>query len=220
MQANQLLKRSPGALLLVIAASFLILFSSCNNNKSDKTLLAGSGCLTLTNTQLGDWFPAYSNPSDPVANQISVLKFYPVISSGDTGYSVTVKAFNSANTQLGNELTLNSGICELPVPLPGLGQRYEVWLSDLNILKQDGSLMDNLTELIFTPSTNTGANLIQFSVSAKIDGVSMARGDVLPCPPCVNCRPPCPSDCIPACDSTGMQDTMMMKLDTGAKKQQ
>src|SRR5262245_48696484 len=118
--------------MLPVFAGFTILtiIYSCNQNAQTDV------CLSLSEAKLKGWFPAHSN-------EISVLEFFPVFDAVENNYDMTVKAFNAAKVQVGSTLTFNSGTCNPNLPLNSLGQHYQVFLADLNILKPDGSLKDN-----------------------------------------------------------------------------
>ena len=200
---------------LSIAVIIMMNISSCN--QGGKKGASGTECLTLTKAQMDNWFPAYSNPSDPVANKISVLEFFPAYDAGSKTYSVSVKGYNTSNAQLGNALDFSTGsACVIPDPVPGIGKHYQLFLADLNILNADGALKDGIENIKLTPQTYSDGQL-KFEVTATQNGEIIALGFILPCPPCLNCRPPCPDDCTPACDSIISMDSGTITRDTISK---
>jgi hypothetical protein len=212
------LKKFFGLLLYFIVVISILNITSCTGKKSNsgKTQDLTASCMTLNKSQLKSWFPAFSNPADPVANQITVLRFYPAYNPVNGSYDITVRAYNSANAQLGNAITLGTGVaCGINLPLLSIGARYEVMLADLHVLKADGSLVDFFDKIILTPNVYAlgGFNFLKLDMEVKIGDSTTEMAAILPCPPCINCRPPCPDNCTPPCDST-YTDSLQISLDT------
>jgi hypothetical protein len=185
----------------------VITISSCNDNKKED--VAAGVCLTLTKAQLDSWFPTYSEPTSLPANQIMYVKFYPVWNANTNSYDVTARGLNQSGNQLGSDLMLNSKAdCGTQLQI----RSYEYSMVELNLLNSSGDLLNGFEELILNPTTwVTDPAVLQLNVSVKINGATLSRGEILPCPPCVNCRPPC--------DSTADQDTLLRVIDTMKKGQ-
>ena len=195
----------------VITIFALLSISSCkgkNDKEGGKENLASS-CLTLTADTINKyWAPKYTNPSNPAKDIITVLKFYPSYDPKSGGYKLSVQAFNNVDIKLGNEFNLDAGIaCAVNLPSLVTGRSNDLDLGSLNIFKGDGSLVANFSKIILTPAVEnvSGFNFLKFDVAVVIGDSRTQAASILPCPPCINCKPPCPVNCSPACtkeDST------------------
>jgi hypothetical protein len=206
MQTSQFsFKKSIWLLPLAITVFSLLGISSCNgkNDNTGKKDNLGPSCMTLTKDQINkNWVPTYTNPTNPEKNIISILKFYSTYDQGSGGFSVHVQAFNKSNSPLGNSIDLSSGVaCGINLPPLVQGRSNDIELSALNILKPDGTLVDNFDKIILTPEIDviSGFDFLQYDVAVIVGDSRTAGPTLLPCPPCVNCKPPCPADCQPAC---------------------
>ncbi len=229
MQTTFVLLKRKVWILLPVAIVFLSLLgvSSCNENKkktdAQATLADGVNptCMTLIRTRINNWIPQYTKPNNPEVNKISVIKFYPTYNPVTGSYDITARAYNMNNASLGSSLSLSAGVaCGVNLPQLLLGQSYDVSLNDLQIINNaDGNLVTDFDKIILTPDVyyDNGLNFLKFKIGVKIGDVIQARPDVLPCPPCVYCKPPCvpPEDSLPPVDST---PRMPLKKDTSGSK--
>ncbi len=195
--------------LHTIAASlFIIIAVSCNNNKKggeekegeEKAQTAtaattGPDCMLLSKSKMAGWAPKFTNPTSSPAKIITVIKFYPQYDHTTGNYDITASGFNSSNVQVGSTITLSTGVA-CPQSLPPLltGRSYDVTLADLNILKADGSLVDFFENIILIPQVYSagGYDFLKFQLDIEIGSSrSTYQNPVLPCPPCINCKPQC-----------------------------
>jgi hypothetical protein len=206
MQTSQFsFKKSIWLMPLAIIVFFLLGISACNgkkDKKNEKENLSPS-CMTLTRDQINKyWVPTYTNPSNPEKNLISILKFYSAYNHESGSFTVNVQAFNKFNTSLGDPIDLSPGVaCGVKLPSLVQGRSNDIDLSALNILKADGTLVDNFDQIILTPGfvEINGFDFLKYDLAIVIGGTSTPGPPPLPCPPCVNCKPACPEDCQPPC---------------------
>jgi len=189
---------------LIIFNLLLISFYSCKDKKdngSENNLSAS--CIILTNSKLSkNWIPRYTKPTNPDDEKIKVIKLFSV-ENGKGGYDVTARAYNAKDNQIGKEIKLTEGIaCEFDLPPLVKGKSNDLDLNDLKIINEDGSLIENFEKIILTPMVYKYGEFqfLQYQVQIEIgDRINEGRSS-LPCPPCINCKPPCPDNCTPQCE--------------------
>ncbi len=196
--------------LHTIAASlFIIIAVSCNNNKkageekegeekaqTATAATAGPACMLLSKNLLNNnWVKRYTDPTNPPANLITVIKFYATYDPKSTNYNMEARGYNGSDAQVGPTIKLATGVaCNQSLPPLLTGRSYDVTLADLNILKADGSLVDFFENIILIPQVYSagGYDLLKFQLDIEIGSSrSTYRNPVLPCPPCINCKPQC-----------------------------
>lgn len=203
-------------LSLAILGMLSLLTFSCkdevrnfNNIKPDDS---EPTCMTLTKDQIEDnWVPTYTDPANPAETKITVLRFYAYFNPETNGYSISVQALNNAGKPLGKLIDLNRGKgCDQNLPPLITSKNYDVELSSLQMLKDDGTLIDFFTKLIVTPASTDigGLNFLKLDMTVATEDGTTSRGSGLPCPPCPNCKPPCPDWCVPVCPPTDPVDSL------------
>ncbi len=159
--------------------------------------------MTLTKDQLEkEWVPKFTDPNKPDKEKITILKFYSNFNPTSKGYDVSVRAYNMDDTELGNEIVLSEGIaCGTTLPPLFIGRSNDIKLDDLKILKSNGTLVDHFSKIILTPKEYQvgGYKFLQYNVDVIVGDQRSAAPPALPCPPCINCMPPCPQNCEPIC---------------------
>lgn len=204
----------------ITALLFILIITSCNSHKSNgtaadeietvqtaKAVTTGPDCMLLSKSNLATWAPKYTNPTNPPANIITVIKFYPTFNSTTGNYDIRARGYNGANAAVGSSILLVAGVA-CPQSLPPLltGQSYDVTLASLNILKADGSLVDFFENIILIPQSYMANSyyFLKFQLDIEIgNNRSTYAEPVLPCPPCLNCKPKCtepiePQDTLPS----------------------
>jgi hypothetical protein len=227
MRANQFRLRKNSWLVVPVFLASIVLTGlfSCSGGKggAEPTLSSDASCLTLEGTQLNDWFPRYSRPTEPEANKITVIKFYAT-PGPQSSLQVVVRGFNSANAQVGRHLQLNPGMaCAVNLPPYLIGQSFDVTLSDWNILNTTtGRLVDGFNKIVLRPAVykheGMGPDLLKFDADILIGDAPPQEKFVLPCPPCWNCKPRDPT-CIlidSTVNKTGITPAVKAPLDTAA----
>jgi len=178
------------------------LLFSCKGKKDTNGSLFAS-CIVLTKSKLtSNWVSRYTRPTNPIDEKIKVIKLFSV-ENGKGGYDVTARAFNEKDGQIGKDIKLTEGLaCEFDLPSLVKGKSNDIYLDSLQIIKADGSLIENFEKIILTPMIYeySGFQFLQYQVQIEIgDRINMSR-NALPCPPCINCKPPCPANCTPLCE--------------------
>lgn len=211
--------------LMPLLALVILLLSiiSCGDNK---TTAEPRGCLTLTKDQIQtEWVDrGYFSNSNPRENLTYV--WFESTRNPDGSFAVKAQGIKGdGTTAMGDPITLGKG-SDCPPGLPNASiKSNQALFSDWNILR-DGSLEVRFQNLAFTPTANTssGQELLEYRAMAYYEDITSDLPSLLPCPPCINCRPKCPTWCTPPCttnsDTTGTGDSggVIKMLDTAQRK--
>jgi hypothetical protein len=193
--------------LLTLAVFSLLCISSCGTEESTvhKESLAAP-CFVLTETQINNyWVTEYTSPSNPENKLIAIIRFY--VHSNALGIALSVQAFNSTYEPLGKTITISPGeYCDCELSHFMIGESYDVNWNDLKIINpENGQLVEGFNNIILRPQTETipetDLNYLQFNLEVHIGNGEPERQVVLPCPPCINCKPRC-EEAIVQPDST------------------
>jgi len=184
-------------LQLLIAISWLALLS-CNPGKQSKV----PTCVKLTKAQIQKWVTKkYTDPTNP--NHMTSVQFTTAYAGPGAIFRVYVMGVRADGTPIPESLTeltpVDQDACNIKLPDFLLLGTIPRKLSELNILKSDGGVMDSLEYLKLVPVEYTDPSTkYQFmayeSYHIKTGGITLkVEGGVLPpCPPCPNCIAPCP----------------------------
>ena len=208
-------------LLAMIIAIAII--PSCKNDdkKKDPSIAAPEAdvtCFTLTKKQIQDeWVtPGYTSNSDPKKN-INYIQFFTSVVPRTNNFDINIQAYDTSGNALGNLIKLGTGQgCPVNLPTVLIGRNF-IDFNKLNILKNPTTIADYFQRIVFTPAIyqRDGFDLLQFKATAFYENTTMGLDGALPCPPCINCRPPCPDYCTPAC--TPNQLDSLASLDTSRR---
>jgi hypothetical protein len=159
-------------------------------------------CFTLTKKQIQDeWItPGYTSNSDPKKN-INYIQFFTSVVPRTNNFDINIQAYDTTGAPLGNLIKLGTGQgCPINLPTVLIGRNF-LDFKRLNILKDPTTIADYFQRIVFTPAIfqKDGFDLLQFKTTAFYENTTMGLEGALPCPPCINCRPPCPDYCTPAC---------------------
>jgi len=177
----------------VVAAFSFLSISSCKE-KPPK-----GSCISLSKSKIEKAWGDYIRRGE--IDYLSFITFYNPLNHE---INVSVQAFKKIDKtsyqQIGPfvKLLSESGCADL-LPKVKVGENIAT-LDDLEMLKEPGVLKD-FAYLALKPYSDSGGHLTYTSrLVDKKDKVLLASfGGTLPCPPCVNCRPPCAADCTPPC---------------------
>ena len=218
MQKNSFaFKKIIWLLSLIIAVISLLSFSSCNGKKAKD-----AACVKLTKAQIQKWInKGYTDTTKP--NYIASLRFQTAYAGPGTVFRVFVigqrkdgSLVNESLTELAPVDTCNKSHINLPAFI-FVGTVPADW-SDLGVLKNDGKVIDSLEYLQMTPyaylDPGSKFKLLAYTpYIIKKGGVKSAPElkayDLLPCPPCPNCKEPCPppEGCIAPCTQASIDTT-------------
>ena len=201
---------------VAIISMLSLSFFSCKDETRNFTKTEADdsevSCMTLTKAQIEDeWVTKYTASTNPPETKIKVLKFYAYYNPETKNYSVSVQAFNDSDKSLGNLIDLNRGRgCDTTLPALLTSKSYDIELSSLQMLNPDGTLIEFFTKLIITPASYEigGLYFLKLDMAVVTEDGSTSRGSGLPCPPCINCNPPCPDWCEPICPPTDPVDSL------------
>ncbi len=201
---------------VAIAVVSLLTISSCKEKKEKKKALVTSpSCMMLTKTDINQWVTnGYTDTSAANKNRIIWLRFITSWKGAGTEFDVKVEGLRDDKDRnsivSGSETKLTSGsscIISLPAAI-GLSSN-SCKLSDLNILEPNGTLKSNFDYLLLTPEANpTDPNYMSFKMTVFYTAGSTPEGGTLPCPPCINCKYPCPDDCPLPCPPVPVGDSL------------
>jgi hypothetical protein len=210
---NHLRKMKPLALLLIVSASCLFIISSCKNKKTEtkKEMLACDITLAAADLQAQWVTPDYTKPGDP--NEIDTVDIVVSYDPVSKQMQVTLKGMRKGNTEVkGSDIKLFDGTsCSKPA-YTSIPEHNYFKLADLGVLDGQGKLT-NFNYIRFVPQKySRDGSVMNFALSVFTGGVSDPKDESLPCPPCLNCNPPCPEDCTPAC--TKEDSALVFKTDS------
>jgi len=197
MQTNQFSsKKSIWLVLLVVSAFSFLAISSCKEEKPPK-----GSCISLSKSKIEKAWGDYIRQGK--IDYLSFITFYNPINHE---INVSVQAFDSSYKPIGPFVKLLSeSDCADSLPKLRVGENIAT-LADLEILIDSVHLKD-FAYLALTPYSKEGNLAYKTRVVDKNEKVLSATGGTLPCPPCINCRPPCPADCTPVCADTVIDNT-------------
>ena len=186
-------------LFCVIAAFTMVNISSCNGNGPKGT------CLSLSKSKIKkSWNPEYKNRND--SNRPKYLKFFTTYDPIKRTFRVSAMAYKGPLGKyqpIGSYIKLSNGnSCPTDLPTVAVGENT-IDIDDLYILDSNGKLRD-FAYISLKPYADTTTGFLRY----KIDVVDKNRVTILeleppstnPCPPCINCIPPCPTNCKPICE--------------------
>lgn len=199
MQKKQFLFRKIfGQLPLLLIAAGIVLFSSCNNDKTESgpKVLAADKCFTLSWADMKSWLqPGWEDSGN--ANYIPriLVKTDSGSYSNPVFVAYPVDKNGIINKALGKALTNQSGTtnCGIDAKLNRTFQYYYLPAEGFyDPVNQDLIKFDYLN---FVPkSTLVGTKpFLHFEISS-VGGVTVARGESWPCPDYCCPGPKCPSN--------------------------
>jgi len=197
-QTNYLRKIRALVSLLAVFTSCLFIISSCKGKKEEKETLACDISFAAA-TMEKDWVtPKYTEPGNQ--NEIVTVDIVVLYDPDSKQMRVSLKGLRKDNTEVtGSDVKLFDGTsCTKPVYTSIPDHNY-FKLADLGILDEQGKLK-KFNYIKFEPQKySRNESVMNFAISVFADGVSNPKDGSLPCPPCLNCIPPCPEDCSPPC---------------------
>lgn len=182
---------------LLIIGVFLLTFLSCKPGKQSRN----PTCVKLTRAQIQKWVnKKYTDPTNP--NHMTSLEFTTAYAGPGAIFSVYVMGVRNDGTRIPESLTeltpVDKDVCTVKLSDFLLVGTIPRKLSELNILKNDGTIIDSLEYLKLVPvdfkdPTTKLYFLAYDNYNIKKGGVTFKYTEVLPpCPPCPNCIAPCP----------------------------
>ena len=188
MQTSQFLfKRNIWLMPLAISVFSLFSLSSCKE-KAPK-----GSCVALTRSKINkEWVkPGY-------IKDINYMTFITCYNPIKHEISVGVQAYDKDYKAVGEYFMLATGDAwkdDLPPLAVG---KNNIELADLNIL-ESGKLKD-FAFVNLVPYGQNGYLWYNTTVVDKeLKSLNIKPLTAYPCPPCVNCKPPCPINCDPPC---------------------
>ena len=192
MLNNQFALKKRGCLLLslVIVIASLMSISSCNNNKDT----SGPGCLILKPNRINrNWVPDYTKPKSDSSNFIFWVKFATTYDRRKDDFKVDISGVNKDSIEIpGTSINdiMKDKHCIVELGATAIGDNY-LKLSELNILKTDGTLND-FDFIVLTPKRLSEKEpFLVFECEVKRSNKTLAKVITNPCPPCQYCIPPC-----------------------------
>lgn len=179
--------------LLILSAAGFLWISSCTSGTT-KATITGPSCVTLTSKQINDMWvtPGYTKPGN--TNQVTWLKIYTGYSGPGTNFSANVNGMKSDNSQApDSKIDMAAGTgCTVTLPADLAIGSNTIDLAALDILEKDGTLKKTLDYVKFTPQPfPANKTFLNYTVEVVYTTGAVAKGETLPCPPCIYCRPPC-----------------------------
>lgn len=175
-----------GSVVFLLPLTLLLIFSSC---KGKKESFAGMdvSCAVLLQQKMKD---AWETPG--YFKSIDYFTFYSSYNRGTGNFSVGVQAFKKDYSKIGGYIDLTTGTgCNVNLPNGVAIGENNISLTNLNILKADGTLQDfDYMKLIPKVCPENDAFMC-FDVDLVTGGVGGEMRVTLPCPPCIYCKPPC-----------------------------
>lgn len=187
MQTDQFPFKKSIWLLLLPVFSFLII-TSCKEKAPDGT------CISLSKSKIKK---AWVTPGH--MNSISYFKLITFYNPINNDIKVSAQAYTSAYQPIGDLVKLTTGKkCDtLPALLVGVNFIYK---DSMNIIDSSGNLKD-FEYIQFTPGvyyyqcdSTRKIRILNFGTKVMKDATTVNALSTLPCPPCINCKPPdsCP----------------------------
>jgi hypothetical protein len=154
----------------------------------------GAECMVLSKSMVeSKWTRNYTNPQNPTDNRLSVIKFFPSVYPG--GINVGVQGYNNTDQTLGSFFSLKAGYaCSTNLPPVSIGTSYDIDLTTLNFIDMStGAVVPGFNKIVLYPDTEMieGSNYLVFNASVYIGDADPATHRILPCPPCIFCKPRC-----------------------------
>jgi hypothetical protein len=178
--------------LLAIGAAFLFVLNSCIND-DPKVTSTGPTCVTLTAKQINDiWVtPGYTKPGS--TNQITWLQIYTSYAGSGTNFEANVHGMKADNTETPDSKIDMAAGTSCTVSLPNLAYSSNIIdVSKLDIFEADGTVKKGLSYVKFTPRVfSSDKTFLSYNAEVVYSSGAQAKGETLPCPPCIYCRPPC-----------------------------
>ncbi len=207
--ANFSIQRS-WLIMPIVAVAMVVLFS-CNETKKgkDAKLTTTTPCFSLTKEQIKTaWIdPGHTGNLNPKDN----IKFIQFMSTQnpDNSIDVSVQGLKEDGTPIGDPIRLEKEAgCRPDFPKVTVKKNFAE-LSVWKILKDPTTFSDKFVKVGFMPDIFTaegGEQVLQFKVTSYSTDTEDDFPSLLPCPPCINCRPPCPANCTPACTTKDSMD--------------
>jgi hypothetical protein len=188
-QNHFLQKKFLGLFLFIVATAFVLSLPSCKETKPPKGL-----CISLSRSKIDKAWSGYIKNGE--IDYLTFITFYNSITHEMT---VSVQAFKKNHNPIGPfvKLYTEEGCADL-LPKVAVGENTAS-LSELNILSENGKEFKDFGYLVLTPYSYSGYLAFKTKVVDKNTSLLGLMSETLPCPPCINCRPPCPALCSPPC---------------------
>lgn len=188
---------------LLIIGAFLLTLLSCSSGKHSKI----PTCVKLTRSQIEKWVKkGYTDPTNP--NYMTSVEFTTADAGPGAVFRVFVIGVRGDGTRIPESLTeltpVDKDACVIKLSDFLLIGTIPRRLSDLQILKKDGNIIDSLEYLKLVPvdyedPTTKYQFLAYENYNIMTGGVIRNVLDTVgykivlpPCPPCPNCIAPCP----------------------------
>jgi hypothetical protein len=204
MQQNQRQSKRAFWIILILLSVFSVFSISSCEKKPPKGL-----CISLSKSKIDKAWSSYIKNGE-----IDYLTFITFYNSITHEMIVSVQAFKKNHNPIGPSVKLytEEGCADL-LPKVAVGENTAS-LKELDILSENGKEFKDFGYLVLTPYSYEGYLAFKTRVVDKNNkALSITLESTLPCPPCINCRPPCPTLCSPPC--TPEQLDSIQRLDTG-----
>ena len=212
MQKSQIPRNSHRALIFAVLGCFLMLaFTSCGSGKESKN----PTCVKLTKAQIQKWVKkGYTNPTNP--DYMTSLRFTTAYADPGAVFKVFVMGVRTNGDSIPETLTeltpVDTDNCKIKLSTYIFSGVNPFDFSELHILKEDGTIIDNLEYLKLVPfdyyEPKSEFNFVAYTPYViKKGGITSqlldSAGSIinfLPCPPCLYCKvTSCPTICEGRC---------------------